>query len=112
MTIHKPDPLGIQWDDPPPTRLKEGAADKNTQPEVQLDNLHTFTRREPDALVLVIRRMTCQVCHSISEAPENHLFLRTKGHFAATLQDTKLFDHLTRETKIIHLPTPRCVQCF
>ncbi len=69
-------------------------------------------RKEPDALVLVIRSMTCTACGNVRSAPENHLFLRTKGHFTATLREESEFAHLTRETKIIHLECPRCEKCF
>ncbi len=126
MPIHKPDPLGIDWDKDRPapraiprpelrslvefqsTQQPEGAA-ANSPSEVIP---HHFTKREPDALVLVIRRMTCIQCNSVSEAQENHLFIRTKSTFSATLQDIELFDHLPRETKVLHLPSPRCSKCF
>jgi hypothetical protein len=117
------DPLGIDWDAPTAVPLPRNlrlaishgqavAPQPGLQPYPTFNEADFTPKREPDALVLVIRRMTCQSCGQVSEACEDKLFLRTKGHFTPTLQAESIFTHLSRETKVLHLPAPRCGKCF
>jgi hypothetical protein len=110
ITNPKPDPLGIDWG-AELVPFKKGTVFLKQSSSLEEAFTH-IPRKEPDALVLVVRRMTCLVCASVQEAPEDKLFLRTKGHFTPTLQEESLFSHLPRETKVVHLPSARCGKCF
>jgi hypothetical protein len=108
--MQKPDPLGIDWSTLPPQVAKVAKP-----PAIfhQADIVYApALLREPDAIVLILRRMTCLVCHSVSEAPEENLFTRTGGRFSQTRQSIDAFAGVRRETKIIHLSATFCGNCF
>jgi hypothetical protein len=71
-----------------------------------------FIEREPDALVLVGRRVTCTHCGSICESAETNLFVRRNTTFTITRQSLELVAHLPRERKIIQFEAERCLVCF
>lgn len=104
MSSH--DPLGIDWGALAPRTIAVQPA------SATILDLPTRPWKEPDAVVLVIRRMTCKVCHSVSEAPEQNLFTRQGGHFRQTRQGLDEFPGVGRETKVLHLPAEYCGHCF
>ena len=100
------DPLGIDW-----AKLQGRAL---TPQAIDLFEAKVVQRplREADALVLVVRRLTCHRCGTITEAQEENLFLRHKGCFTPTREDASVFKHLSRERKVLSFTSPFCYSCF